>query len=150
MHCTVMVLVESTPAAPITPTLPKFRLVAETIVQESVIVIWTLKVVVVVAAQQAVEIAATSITETSAKKIRLEGIFVPQATRYLRIKPALGLKVGPQSHQRIKYGYSYLELPFSDPEMLAVPRMGIDALQREKLGSPLWTCAPAIMMTETK
>ena len=131
MHCTVMVLVESTPAAPITPTLPKFRLVAETIVQEFVIVIWTLKFVVVVAAQQAVEMAATSIIETSAKKIRLEGIFVlPQATRYLRIKPALRLKVGPQSHQRIKYGYPYLELPFSDPEILAVPQMGIDALQR--------------------
>jgi len=80
VHCTVMVLVESIPAAPITPTLPKFRLVAETIVQAFVIVICTLKVVVAVAAQQAVEVAANSIAGAIPKKIRLERIIVPQAT----------------------------------------------------------------------
>ena len=80
MHCTVMVLVESTPAAPITTTLPKFRLVAETIVQALVIVIWTLNVVVVVAAQQAVETAATNIAEAIPEKNRLHGIIVPQAS----------------------------------------------------------------------
>jgi hypothetical protein len=44
-----MVLVASTPEAPMTPTDPKFMLVAETIVQALVIVICTVKVVVTVA-----------------------------------------------------------------------------------------------------